>query len=138
MPLIASVLVVYGWRWSFVVVGVAAYDPDATDFAKPIRRLVGYELLSGEEKKIIKEREALIRSARRLPTEEAAQVREDARAMLGPNGEPLPHGMPTTAHADPNTVRGVLGHHGNATPGVWAAPGGTPPRVRAELGCGRC
>ena len=72
------------------VVALAAYDPEAVDFSGPIRRLVGYELLTAEENELIAEREKLIRSARRLPTEEAALLREEARGMLGPNGEPLP------------------------------------------------
>jgi ABC-type branched-subunit amino acid transport system substrate-binding protein/predicted negative regulator of RcsB-dependent stress response len=72
------------------VVALAAYDADAVDFGSSIRRLVGYELLTTEEKALIKEREKLTRSARRLPTEEAALVREEARGMLGPNDEPLP------------------------------------------------
>ena len=87
---------VSGLFWSAVeqrggrVVALAAYESDATDFADPIRRLVGYELLTSEEKEIIEEREDLIRSARRLEPEEAVLVREEARAMLGPNEEPLP------------------------------------------------
>jgi hypothetical protein len=72
------------------VVALAAYDPEAVDFGDSIRRLVGYELLTAEEQTLIAEREKLIRSARRLPTEEAALVREEARGMLGPNDEPLP------------------------------------------------
>jgi ABC-type branched-subunit amino acid transport system substrate-binding protein len=72
------------------VVALAAYDPEAVDFGDSIRRLVGYELLTPEEQVLIAEREKLIRSARRLPTEEALLVREEARAMLGPNDEPLP------------------------------------------------
>jgi len=72
------------------VVALAAYDPEAVDFADSIRRLVGYELLTAEEQVLIAEREELIRSARRLPTEEAALVREEARGMLGPDDEPLP------------------------------------------------
>jgi ABC-type branched-subunit amino acid transport system substrate-binding protein len=72
------------------VVALAAYDPEAVDFAAAIRRLVGYELLTPEEQVLIVEREKLIRSARRLPPEEAALVREEARGMLGPNDEPLP------------------------------------------------
>jgi len=72
------------------VVALAAYDPEAVDFAESIRRLVGYDLLTAEEQVLIKEREKLTRSARRLPTEEAALVREEARGMLGPNDEPLP------------------------------------------------
>ena len=72
------------------VVALAAYDPEAVDFGDSIRRLVGYELLTAEEEVLIAEREKLIRSARRLPTEEAALVREEARGMLGPNDELLP------------------------------------------------
>jgi ABC-type branched-subunit amino acid transport system substrate-binding protein/predicted negative regulator of RcsB-dependent stress response len=72
------------------VVALASYDPEAVDFGDSIRRLVGYELLTPEEDKLIAEREKLIRSARRLPTEEAALVREEARGMLGPDEEPLP------------------------------------------------
>lgn len=72
------------------VVALAAYDPEAVDFGDAIRRLVGYELLTPQEKALIAEREKLIRSARRLPAEEALLVREEARAMLGPDDEPLP------------------------------------------------
>jgi len=72
------------------VVALAAYDPEAVDFGDAIRRLVGYELLTAQEQARIAEREKLIRSARRLPVEEAARVREEARAMLGPDDEPLP------------------------------------------------
>ena len=38
------------------VVAVAGYDPEATDFAEPIRKLVGYTLLDGEEKEALEER----------------------------------------------------------------------------------
>ena len=31
------------------VVGVASYDVDATDFAEPIRRLIGYDMLTAGE-----------------------------------------------------------------------------------------
>jgi len=72
------------------VVALASYDPEAVDFGDSIRRLVGYELLTAEEDELIAEREKLIRSARRLPPEEAALVRKEARATLGPNDEPLP------------------------------------------------
>ncbi len=85
-----------GLFWSAVeerggrVVALASYDAEAVDFGSSIRRLVGYELLTSEEEKLIAEREKLIRSARRLPAEEAVLVREEARGMLGPTGEPLP------------------------------------------------
>jgi len=72
------------------VVAVAAYEPDAVDFGDAIRRLVGYELLTPDEKVRIAQREKVIQSARRLPPEQALAVREEARAMLGPDGEPLP------------------------------------------------
>jgi ABC-type branched-subunit amino acid transport system substrate-binding protein len=72
------------------IVAVAAYDPEATDFGEPIRRLVGYVLLSEQEKALIQQREAIRRKARRLPAEEALALRKEALAMTGPDGEPLP------------------------------------------------
>lgn len=72
------------------IVGVARYDPDATDFADPIRRLVGYVLLSPEEQKDLKKREQMLRRARRLPDEEAIALRERARALTTKDGDPLP------------------------------------------------
>ncbi len=72
------------------IVGVASYEPDATDFADPIRRLVGYVLLTDEEKELIKERDVMRRRARRLPPEEARALRDEALALTGPDDEPLP------------------------------------------------
>ena len=72
------------------VVGVASYDPDATDFSKAIRRLVGYELLTRAEDEALEEREDMERRARRLPPEEAIELRMEAAALTGPEGEPLP------------------------------------------------
>jgi len=72
------------------VVGVQSYDPDATDFADPIRDLIGYRLLTSREKEALEEREDMLDQAKRLPPEEALVLREEARAMLGPEGEPLP------------------------------------------------
>jgi len=72
------------------IVGVASYDPDATDFAEPIRRLIGYVLLSDAEKALIQQREEMLRRARRLPPDEALVMREEARAMTTEGGEPLP------------------------------------------------
>jgi ABC-type branched-subunit amino acid transport system substrate-binding protein len=72
------------------VVAVASYDPDATDFGGPIRRLLGFELLTDEEKAALKAREALVDKARRLPPEQAAPLRAQAKAMTGPDGTPLP------------------------------------------------
>ncbi len=72
------------------IVGVAGYDPGATDFAKPIRRLVGYGLLTNEEKQVLETREGMERRARRLPAAEAIELRREARELTGPEGEPLP------------------------------------------------
>lgn len=72
------------------VVGVAAYDPAATDFAEPIRQLVGWVLLTPEEEAAVRERERMMNRAARLPPEEAAALRQEARAMIGPEGRPLP------------------------------------------------
>jgi ABC-type branched-subunit amino acid transport system substrate-binding protein len=73
-----------------VVVGIASYDPDATDFGEPIRKLVGYSLLTRAEKEGLKERAEMEKRARRLPPEEAALLREEAKALTGPDELPLP------------------------------------------------
>jgi hypothetical protein len=72
------------------MVGVGHYAPDATDFAGPIRRLVGFELLSGGEEAALARRERLLKRAKRLPPEEAAEMREEAQAVRAPDGSPLP------------------------------------------------
>jgi ABC-type branched-subunit amino acid transport system substrate-binding protein len=72
------------------VVGIASYDPKAVDFGDAIRRLVGFVLLTPAEKEALKERQELEDRARRLPPEEAAELRTEAKEMTGPDGEPLP------------------------------------------------
>lgn len=72
------------------VVSIASYEPDATDFGGPIRKLVGYDMLDAGQKKALKEREDMEKRARRLPVEEAAALREKAKELTGPDGEPLP------------------------------------------------
>jgi len=72
------------------VVGVQSYEPGATDFAGPIRDLVGYGMLTAEEKEALEAREDMLDEAKRLPAEEALALREKARAMLGPDEQPLP------------------------------------------------
>jgi ABC-type branched-subunit amino acid transport system substrate-binding protein len=72
------------------VVAVAAYDPQATDFAEAIRRLVGYSLLTREEKKLIGERKAMLHRARRVSDEEAFELRQHALELTTEAGEPLP------------------------------------------------
>jgi ABC-type branched-subunit amino acid transport system substrate-binding protein/predicted negative regulator of RcsB-dependent stress response len=72
------------------VVAVAAYDPTANDFADPIRQLLGYAMLSSAEESVLAQRAAIERRARRLPPQAAAKLREEARALTGPGGTPLP------------------------------------------------
>lgn len=72
------------------VVGVASYQPDATDFAGPIRQLVGYTLLSDEQKQLIAKRKKMLERARRLPPDEARALRHDARSLVTADGKPLP------------------------------------------------
>jgi ABC-type branched-subunit amino acid transport system substrate-binding protein len=72
------------------VVAVAAYDPEANDFADPIRQLLGYTLLSPAEEAVLAKRAEMDRRARRLPPPAAAKLREEARALAGPDGAPLP------------------------------------------------
>ena len=73
-----------------VVVAVARYPVGATDFAAPIRRMVGYELLPPGALGVLAEREKLLKRAKRLPWKEADALREKARSLTGPGGEPLP------------------------------------------------
>jgi len=72
------------------VVGVGRYAPEATDFAEPVRRLIGYLLLDDEQRKALREREELLERAKRVSAEKAAELRAEADEITGPGGEPLP------------------------------------------------
>jgi len=72
------------------VVAVASYDPEATDFKDPIRRLAGFVLLSDAEQRAIVERDKLRARARKLPPREARAMLEEAGALTAPDGSPLP------------------------------------------------
>ncbi len=72
------------------VVAVASFDPKATDFGAPIRRLVGYTLLDAEEKALLASRDAMLERARRLPTEAARELRIKARSLTTKDGRPIP------------------------------------------------
>ncbi len=72
------------------VVAVAAYDPEANDFADPIRQLLGYTLLSSADEAVLAQRASLERRARRLGPQAATKLREEARALASPGGGPLP------------------------------------------------
>lgn len=72
------------------VVAAAGFEPASTDFAGPIKRLVGYELLSPEEKTALDKRAQLLSRARRLATGEARALVAEAKALTAPDGAPLP------------------------------------------------
>ena len=72
------------------IAGVASYEPDATDFAEPIRRLVGYLLLDDGEQAALRRRERILGRAKRLSPQQAVRVREEAAKITGPHGEALP------------------------------------------------
>ncbi|MEZ4355513.1 MAG: ABC transporter substrate-binding protein [Myxococcota bacterium] len=72
------------------VVAASSYDPEETDFTEPIRDMIGYRFLTAAERKALRDREEVVRAARRLPPDEAARAREEAYAALGPEGDPLP------------------------------------------------
>lgn len=72
------------------VVGVARYEPTVTDYAEPIRRLIGYVLLTPAERAALAERRSMLERAKRLPAEEARELRREAQELLGPEDQPLP------------------------------------------------
>jgi ABC-type branched-subunit amino acid transport system substrate-binding protein len=72
------------------MVAASSYDPEAVDFGSAIRDMIGYRFLTHWEKKALSERDAILRSARRLEPEDAALLRKAAYEILGPEREPLP------------------------------------------------
>ena len=72
------------------VVAAAGYEPDATDFKAPIRGMVGFDLITGDERVALQERSRALRRGRRLEPKAAAQLKEILYSQLGPEGEPLP------------------------------------------------
>jgi ABC-type branched-subunit amino acid transport system substrate-binding protein len=89
------------------VVAVAAYEPGATDFAGPMRDLVGYRLISNEELGAIRARNRLLDQAKRKPREEAAKLRAQAAQLVGPSGTPLPPFVDFEALFIPDTHQNV-------------------------------
>ncbi len=95
------------------VVAVAHYPIGATDFAAPIRRMIGYELLPQAALGALAERERLLKRAKRLPYAEAEALRTEARALTGPEGEPLPPYVDFDALFVPDTYQtaGLIAPH---------------------------
>lgn len=74
-----------GW-----VVAISSYPPDATDFADPIRGMVGFSLLTSAEHFALSERDAFLRRSRRLPPEHSQLAHEIADGLIGPEDVMLP------------------------------------------------
>jgi ABC-type branched-subunit amino acid transport system substrate-binding protein len=72
------------------VVAAAGYAPDATDFKAPIRGMVGFDLITSNERVALQERSRALRRGRRLDPEVGALLKEILYTQLGPDGEPLP------------------------------------------------
>ncbi len=73
-----------------VIVDVASYEPEATDFAGPIRSLVGYDQMSAGARARVAERKAMLDRAKRLGPDSARALRKKAAALTAPDGSPLP------------------------------------------------
>jgi ABC-type branched-subunit amino acid transport system substrate-binding protein len=72
------------------MVAAAGYEPDATDMSDAIREMIGYSLLTSNEKVALRERDQALRRGRRLEPEDAALLRKVLYDLVGPEGEPLP------------------------------------------------
>ncbi|MGI9431458.1 MAG: penicillin-binding protein activator, partial [Myxococcota bacterium] len=66
------------------VAGIAAYDVEATDFSDPIRKLIGFQLLSEGQKAGLNRRKNLLETAKRRPPKAARELREAAAEVTGP------------------------------------------------------
>jgi ABC-type branched-subunit amino acid transport system substrate-binding protein len=95
------------------VVAVARYPVGASDFAAPIRRMIGYELLPPAAPGLLAERDRLLKRAKRLPAAEAGALREKARALTLPDGAPLPPYVDFDAVFIPDThqAAGLIAPH---------------------------
>ena len=95
------------------VVAVARYPVGAADFAAPIRRMIGYELLPPAALGTLAERERMLKRAKRLPAAEAEALRAKARALTTPDGQPLPPYVDFDAVFVPDTYQaaGLIAPH---------------------------
>ena len=72
------------------VVAVAAFDAKATDFGAAIKQLVGYTMLDNQEKAQLANRSTMLERARRLPTDQARELRAKAKSLTTSDGRPIP------------------------------------------------
>jgi hypothetical protein len=72
------------------VVAAAGYPLDATDFNAPIRSMVGFDLITSNERVALQERSRALRRGRRLEPAAGALLKEILYTQLGPDAQPLP------------------------------------------------
>ncbi len=72
------------------VVAAASYAPDATDHSSAIRSMIGYSLLTDDERVALRERDRALRRGRRLEPEDQALLRHVLYPLMGPELEVLP------------------------------------------------
>jgi ABC-type branched-subunit amino acid transport system substrate-binding protein len=72
------------------VVAVAAFDPKATDYGAAVKQLVGYSLLDAEEKSLLATRDTMLDRAKKLPPDQARELRVKARSLTTKDGRPIP------------------------------------------------
>jgi hypothetical protein len=69
---------------------VASYGAKTTDFGAAVKKLVGYTMLDAEQKALLAQRDGMIERARRLPTDEARELRAKAKSLTTKDGRPIP------------------------------------------------
>ncbi len=72
------------------MVAASSYDPSSTDFAGPVRDMIGYRFLTNWELKALRQRDELLRAIRVLKPRDQAMVRKAAYSLIGPELVPLP------------------------------------------------
>jgi ABC-type branched-subunit amino acid transport system substrate-binding protein len=72
------------------VVAVASFPAKATDFGAAIKQLVGYTLLDAEEKSLLATRDGMIERAKKLPPDQARELRAKAKSLTTRDGRPIP------------------------------------------------
>ena len=72
------------------VVAVSSFDPKTKDFGSAVKQLVGYALLDAEEKSLLATRDGMLDRAKRLPPDQARELRTRARSLTTKEGRPIP------------------------------------------------
>ena len=72
------------------MVAASSYDPEATDFSRAIRDMIGYRFLTSLEREALDKRSEILRAARKLEPADARLLREALYSLIGPELDPLP------------------------------------------------